>query len=60
MADNYLDIFSQEGVYFFSSAGKVLVTRTDGVSVGYILLRCYQTAKPFLGGEGSRSIQKEE
>lgn len=34
MADNYLDIFSQVGVYFISSAEKVLVTRTDSISVG--------------------------
>lgn len=34
MADNYLDSFSQEGVYFISGAEKVLVTRTDSISVG--------------------------
>lgn len=48
MADNYLDIFSPEGVYFISSTEKILVTRADSVSVGHVLLRRYQLRRLFL------------
>lgn len=59
MADNYLDIFSQEGVYFISSTEKVLVTRADSVNVGHILLRRYQLPRFFLWRR-SRCTKKED